>query len=161
MDCPCGSGQTLADCCQPIIAGERAAASAEALMRARYSAYTQVEVDFLVASLHPDQREEHDPEHMRAWAESADWHGLEILATEAGGPDDDAGTVEFVAAYSYEGELERHHERASFTRHEGDWYFVAGEKVIARPFVREQPKVGRNEPCICGSGRKYKRCCGA
>ncbi|RPH65900.1 MAG: hypothetical protein EHM83_05270, partial [Burkholderiales bacterium] len=26
---------------------------------------------------------------------------------------------------------------------------------------REQPKLGRNEPCPCGSGRKYKACCGA
>jgi preprotein translocase subunit SecA len=27
-------------------------------------------------------------------------------------------------------------------------------------FVRNQPKVGRNEPCPCGSGRKYKQCHG-
>jgi hypothetical protein len=30
----------------------------------------------------------------------------------------------------------------------------------ARPIVREEPKVGRNAPCPCGSGRKYKKCCG-
>jgi len=29
------------------------------------------------------------------------------------------------------------------------------------PCVRERQKVGRNDPCPCGSGRKYKRCCGA
>jgi len=28
------------------------------------------------------------------------------------------------------------------------------------PIVRETPKVGRNEPCPCGSGKKYKKCCG-
>lgn len=28
------------------------------------------------------------------------------------------------------------------------------------PVVRENPKVGRNDPCPCGSGRKYKKCCG-
>jgi uncharacterized protein YchJ len=27
--------------------------------------------------------------------------------------------------------------------------------------VREQPKVGRNEPCVCGSGKKFKKCCGS
>ena len=27
-------------------------------------------------------------------------------------------------------------------------------------FKREQPKVGRNDPCPCGSGKKYKHCCG-
>ena len=28
------------------------------------------------------------------------------------------------------------------------------------PYVRMQPKVGRNDPCPCGSGKKYKKCCG-
>lgn len=32
---------------------------------------------------------------------------------------------------------------------------------LALPFVREQPKVGRNDPCPCGSGKKFKKCCGA
>jgi uncharacterized protein YecA (UPF0149 family) len=32
--------------------------------------------------------------------------------------------------------------------------------VKAQPVVREAPKVGRNEPCPCGSGKKYKKCCG-
>ena len=32
------------------------------------------------------------------------------------------------------------------------------EKVVT--FRRQQPKVGRNDPCPCGSGRKHKRCCG-
>jgi len=26
--------------------------------------------------------------------------------------------------------------------------------------VRDQPKIGRNDPCTCGSGKKYKKCCG-
>jgi uncharacterized protein YecA (UPF0149 family) len=29
------------------------------------------------------------------------------------------------------------------------------------PIVRKGDKVGRNDPCPCGSGRKYKKCCGA
>jgi hypothetical protein len=33
------------------------------------------------------------------------------------------------------------------------------EYVAPQPFVRE-PKVGRNDPCPCGSGKKYKKCCG-
>ena len=35
-----------------------------------------------------------------------------------------------------------------------------GAKVV-KPIVREAPKVGRNDPCPCGSGRKYKKCHGA
>ena len=28
-----------------------------------------------------------------------------------------------------------------------------------RPYEKEFPKIGRNEPCPCGSGLKYKKCC--
>ena len=28
------------------------------------------------------------------------------------------------------------------------------------PIIRDIPKVGRNDPCICGNGRKFKKCCG-
>ncbi len=39
---------------------------------------------------------------------------------------------------------------------------AAGEEALKHtPFVREQPKIGPNEPCTCGSGRKYKKCHGA
>ncbi len=32
---------------------------------------------------------------------------------------------------------------------------------VPQPYVRDQPKVGRNEPCVCGSGKKFKKCCGS
>ena len=35
------------------------------------------------------------------------------------------------------------------------------EEEKVQPYVREQPKIGRNDPCPCGSGKKYKKCCGA
>jgi len=35
-----------------------------------------------------------------------------------------------------------------------------GDEIISEPIVRTSPKVGRNEPCPCGSGKKYKKCCG-
>jgi SEC-C motif domain protein len=159
MDCPCGSGLAHEACCQPIIADPTQAATAEALMRARYTAYTLVETDFLLESLHPDHRQEHDAEGVRTWAADSQWHGLEILATDQGGPDDETGTVEFACEYTHAEERRRHHEEASFARQGGRWYFVEGEVVRARPFVRSEPKHGRNDPCPCGSGRKYKKCC--
>ena len=36
-----------------------------------------------------------------------------------------------------------------------------GEKPKKKPVKRAEPKVGRNDPCHCGSGKKYKKCCGA
>ncbi len=161
MDCPCGSGQTYEECCQPVIAGEAAAATAEALMRARYSAYVTEEIDFLLESLHPDHRQEHDAEAVRTWAAESDWHGLQILDTEAGGPEDDTGRVEFACEYTFQDEDHVHHEVGHFARHQGRWYFVEGDAVRPQPFRREEPKVGRNDPCPCGSGKKFKKCCGA
>ena len=47
-------------------------------------------------------------------------------------------------------------------RHSGSSDSAAAKRAAAKkPFVREQPKVGRNEPCPCGSGKKYKHCHGA
>ncbi|MEZ4387846.1 MAG: YchJ family protein [Candidatus Krumholzibacteriia bacterium] len=160
MSCPCGSGKSLEACCAPIIAGEQPAATAEALMRARYTAYTQAAVDFLLGSLHPDHREDHDEDGVREWAENSTWHGLEIIRTESGGEDDDLGLVEFACEYTYDDAQRRHHELASFARHDGAWYFVEGSPVKTQPYVREEPKIGRNDPCPCGSGKKFKKCCG-
>lgn len=160
MICPCGSEKEYAACCEPIIKGEAAAGTAEQLMRARYTAYTQVEMDFLQESLHPDKREGNDPEGARDWAENSQWHSLEIVATEEGGPDDAEGTVEFIASYTYQGEDQQYHEVASFVREDDRWYFTEGKPAVRKPVVRSEPKVGRNDPCSCGSGKKFKRCCG-
>lgn len=39
------------------------------------------------------------------------------------------------------------------------WDFLDDDEKATLPFVRAQPKVGRNDPCPCGSGKKYKKCC--
>lgn len=161
MKCPCGSDLTYAECCEPIIKGTRLAATAEELMRARYTSYTQVEMEFLQSSLHPDHRRDNDDLGAREWAENSTWHGLEIIATEAGGPDDDTGQVEFVATYTTEGDEQAYREVAEFDRLDGRWYFREGKPPVRHPVVREEPKIGRNDPCSCGSGRKYKKCCGS
>jgi SEC-C motif-containing protein len=158
--CPCGSNLEYDACCGPILRGEQPAPTAEALMRARYSAFVNVDVDFLSQSLHPDHREDHDANATRRWAESADWRGLEIVATAAGGDGDDEGEVEFIASYKEKGILQRYHERSRFRRHDGRWYFVDGELVLPRTEVHKTPKVGRNDSCPCGSGKKFKKCCG-
>jgi preprotein translocase subunit SecA len=46
---------------------------------------------------------------------------------------------------------------------EGFMNFGAGQKRVVRTAApkKNPPKVGRNDPCPCGSGKKYKKCCGA
>lgn len=156
--CPCGTGKSFGDCCEPLITGARAALTAEELMRSRYSAYATVATGYIFETTHPDHRADFDEKGTRQWAESSQWEGLEIVATQAGGPDDIKGKVEFIARYR-DGEVHRtHHELADFAKLDGAWYFVDGAGVKPRPAT--STKVGRNDPCTCGSGQKYKKCCG-
>ena len=159
MTCPCGSGRGYDACCGPFIKGDRTAPTAEALMRSRYSAYARHDLDYLWKTLHPRARKGHDPESTRDWSRSSRWLGLEILATEAGGADDSRGTVEFIARYHRDGTDQQHHEVSTFRKDDGKWFFEDGKVIGGQPEVRESPKVGRNDPCPCGSGKKYKKCC--
>ncbi len=158
--CPCGSGSQFTECCEPIMQGIRAAETPEQLMRARYSAYATAHVDFLHDSLHPDSRKDFDAEGTRKWAAESEWQNLEIVNSAVGTPDADSGTVEFIATFAQQGSELKHHEVSRFQKKDGSWYLVDGKTVGPKPITREAPKVGRNEPCPCGSGRKHKKCCG-
>lgn len=157
-DCPCGSNADYKDCCGAIISGSRPADTAEQLMRARYAAYVEVETDFLFESTHPDHRKGYDHEGTREWAEKSEWLGLEIVGTGLGRKEDETGEVEFIARFREKGALRVHHELAHFERRDGRWFFTEGAMVKPRPLSVE--KIGRNDPCPCGSGLKYKKCCG-
>ena len=159
MSCVCGQEPSTEACCGRYIKGDQSAPTPEALMRSRYAAYVLEEIDYLEHSHHPDKRHEMDRDGAIQWSASAEWLGLDILATEAGETDDE-GIVEFNAKYQVDDKLINHRERALFKRHKGRWYYFDGDMIKATPMVRQGPKVGRNEPCPCGSGKKYKKCCG-
>ncbi|MEI8356421.1 MAG: YchJ family protein [Deltaproteobacteria bacterium] len=158
--CPCGSTRTYEDCCGMLISGKAPALTADQVMRARYSAYVKVELDYLFSSTHPHHRQGYDHKGTRLWAENSQWDGLEILDAKGGGPADSEGKVEFIASYREKGLKREYHELANFKKEEGRWYFTEGKSVGPKPIVRTEPKVGRNDPCPCGSGKKNKKCCG-
>ena len=157
--CHCGSGKAHADCCGPILAGAPAP-TAEALMRSRYSAYLERNYSHLRRSLSAEQQADYSEQDAREWAESAEWLGLEITATEGGGETDQEGTVDFVARFRISGEERKHVEKARFIREDGRWVYAGQIVPKTEPVRREAPKVGRNDPCPCGSGKKYKKCHG-
>ncbi|HJV66735.1 MAG TPA: YchJ family protein [Geomonas sp.] len=158
--CPCGSGLAYTECCEPIIRGVRPAETAEALMRSRYSAYVKVETDYIFETTHPKHREGYDHAGTKEWAENAEWDSLEIISTKDGGKDDTVGEVEFIARFAEKGKPMVHHERAQFKKEKDAWLFTDGKPAGQgqQPIVSN--KIGRNEPCPCGSGQKYKKCCG-
>ena len=158
--CPCNSGLPYASCCEPLIKGVTAAPGPEALMRARYSAFTHQEMPYLLETLHPGQRSDYDEEGAAKWARESDWTGLEIINVKGNPATENTGSVEFKASYRRNDEKLEHHELAEFRKSNGTWYFFDGKMVTAGQYRREAPKVGRNDPCPCGSGKKFKKCCG-
>jgi SEC-C motif domain protein len=128
-------------------------------MRSRYAAFVTGEVEYLKTTHDPETREEFDEDSTRQWATQAEWDRFEVVRTEAGGAGDATGIVEFKAHYSVQGSPIEHHEVSEFRREGEVWYFRDG-KEIPVTVRRDAPKVGRNDPCLCGSGKKFKKCCG-
>lgn len=116
--CPCGSGEPFGSCCLAVHRGERPAANAEQLMRARYSAYAVGDLDFVWRSWHPSSR----PAVLTPDG-GVTWTGLEIVDTVDGGPEDQTGEVEFRAHYAG-GVL---HERSRFAVRARRWFYVDGD----------------------------------
>ncbi len=157
--CPCGSGKTFNACCEPYILGKNNPPTAEALMRSRYSAYATQAIDYIIDTCISDGKRDIDREQTRRWSADSTWLGLKILSSTKGGPNDSEGTVEFIASSRMNGLRDDHRENASFKKVDGKWMYDDGS-ITPTTIVRDNPKQGRNEPCACGSGRKYKHCCG-
>jgi len=128
-------------------------------MRARYSAHVTANISFIERTIHSSALADFNRENARKWAEESQWHGLEILNVTGGKEEDTEGTVEFIATYSQKDERIEHHEISTFGKEAGTWTFVDG-RIVNLPFRREESKIGRNDPCPCGSGKKFKKCCG-
>lgn len=123
-------------------------------MRSRYTAYVLRDAAYLLRSWHPSSR----PGHLSLEADGTAWDGLEILRCSQGGVTDTSGEVEFIACFRQDGRAQRMREVSRFEKEQGRWYYRDG-KVDASALRQSKP--GRNEPCLCGSGRKFKKCCGA
>jgi SEC-C motif-containing protein len=148
--CPCGSGLGFTECCGGILAGSVLPATAAALMRSRYTAYALSDAAYLLKSWHPQTR----PAALDFSGDDSEWLGLTLLRVEAGGADDSEGLVEFVAAYRTDGKIRQLREISRFVKQVGRWFYLSGD-------ILPEPKLGRNDPCPCGSGKKLKKCCGS
>ncbi|WP_142032532.1 YchJ family protein [Arthrobacter sp. SLBN-112] len=118
----CLSGEPYVQCCGRFHSGQALAATAEQLMRSRYSAFVLLDEDYLLRTHHPSTAPaglDLDP--------AMQWRRLDILATSGGGPFDTAGTVEFKAYYRHGRERAVLHENSRFVREHGRWLYVDGD----------------------------------
>ncbi|WP_034915206.1 YchJ family protein [Erwinia sp. 9145] len=147
--CPCCSGLEYSLCCQPYLNGLAVPPDPEALMRSRYTAYATHNTDWLIATWHPSCHAENFRGELERSFANTKWLSLQIIEAKKPG-DYSEGFVSFFARFS-----ENHgegfiHERSRFLREEQRWYYIDG--IV--------PETGRNDRCPCGSGKKFKKCCG-
>lgn len=122
IECSCGSGKPDAECCTRYLAGGEPAPTAEALMRSRYTAYTLLREDYLLATWHPSAR----PAALGLAEDTpTKWLGLEVKRHEQ--PDAEHAIVEFVARYKVNGRAHRLHEVSRFVREGGQWFYLDGD----------------------------------
>lgn len=180
MTCPCGSGRAYDQCCGRYISGAELPSTAVALMRSRYTAFTRGEYAYIGKTFTPQSEAAAHAKGAEDWAKSGTFKRLEVIGTHLGGPRDKTGIVEFVATYTQDGIGWDHHETSHFEKDEkGQWFYAGGDGHRHREgethhhhghhhhhdhaghtVRREGPKVGRNDACPCGSGKKYKKCHG-
>ena len=122
--CPCGSELELSACCDRFLSGDSLPASAEELMRSRYSAFVLQNETYLLGTWHSDTR----PSRVRFDSEQR-WLGLRIRETEQGAAGNSIGYVEFVARFKINGKGHRLHERSRFEWLQDRWYYRDGQHL--------------------------------
>jgi len=125
MFCSCGSGKLFANCCGPFLAGKAFAATAEQLMRSRYTAYTKADIAYIIKTQDAERFADFDVNSAKAWAQHSLWKGLKVLKVVKGSENDNMGVVEFEARYEENGERMAIHEVSHFARNEhGQWIYI-------------------------------------
>lgn len=147
--CPCCSGKQYSLCCEPFLKGNQTPATAEQLMRSRYSAYAKQDAAYLVSTWHPAKRESTLAGLLSESFPGTEWLSLNVTRCIIGSHDNEA-FVTFFARYREKNSINALYECSRFLREDQRWYYVDGTA----------PELGRNDRCPCGSDKKYKKCCG-
>ena len=149
QQCPCGSGQSYDDCCGRYHSNKALPETAEQLMRSRYCAFVLKLDQYLINTRHPGKRQQDTIAQLQHTFANTIWLGLEILSKEKGTRADKDGFVSFAASYKDNNGEDVLYERSCFHKEGDQWYYVEGNFDL-----------GRNDPCWCGSGKKFKKCHG-
>lgn len=122
-------------------------------MRSRYTAHVRHDAGYLMRTTHPSTRGKHNEQKVREWASSVAWRRLDILDRQKGRGKDEEGIVEFQAWFIDDEGLQCLRERSRFLKEGPAWFYVDGQHFA-------KPKMDGFALCPCGSGDRYKDCCG-
>lgn len=155
--CICGSGLESTQCCILFTSNEHSPTTALQLMRSRYYSFATGNANYLNNTSIQKQNEK----DLTEWANSNQWKSLEIVDKSKGEETDITGTVTFKVLYTNDKKQQiQHIEKSTFVKHEQQWMYNTGEVDVKILPNTNQIIVGRNDLCTCGSGKKYKKCCG-
>lgn len=158
MKCPCGSIKNFDECCEPLLKKQTHAETAEQLLRSRYTAFTQNDMNYLLSTHAPKTRSKLDLNETTQWARQSKWLGLQIINQYQG--TDQKCQIEFKAHYQIgDTPPDVHHELSTFEKLNNRWFFVDGKDPKLNRPAQIKATASRNQLCPCGSGKKYKRCC--
>jgi SEC-C motif-containing protein len=148
--CYCTLPEPFEQCCAPFINGTQHPTTAEQLMRSRYSAYCQKNAEYIRATYASSQQQYHSIEDILLFAQSVQFINLEIITTSETLEDN---YVEFKATYIADNKICMLHEKSRFIKESEHWKYLDGD-IYPTPEL----KLGRNDNCPCGSGKKFKKC---
>ncbi len=149
MNCPCNPKQRYELCCQPFHQGKSFPDTAEQLMRSRYSAFVLGEIDYIIETTIPAQQQFLNKQEITEWSRQTQWHKLQIN-NHTPNIGKRHASVDFEAFFITDDGMQSHREHSTFVTIENRWYFIDPVRT----------GVTNKQPCICGSGEKFKHCCG-
>ncbi len=129
MNCPCNSGKSYNECCQHFISGKQLPQTPEQLMRSRYTAFTQANIDYIQQTMIGAALKNFDAKQTALWAKQANWLGLMVVKAKPGEIADKQGFVEFIARFREQGTLQKIHELSEFHCIDGRWFYVNGRHL--------------------------------
>lgn len=148
MDCYCGLGNPYAVCCQPYHDGTPTP-TAEHLMRSRFGSFYLKNVDYIIATTAPSQQDRLDKPALQAWADGMNWTRLDVISHNKIGKRH--AQVHFKAYFDNGDGEQVHDELSAFVKIGERWYFLDSTVPVT---------LTNTQPCLCGSGEKFKACCG-
>ncbi len=154
--CPCGSQKSFEQCCELFIEKKEAPKTPEQLMRSRYTAYSLAKIDYIKNTMKGKPLINFNESEVKQWASNVTWTGLKIIQSYM--ETAEKGFVEFKALFRENSQLKNIHEISEFHLEENQWFYVDGNQPKLPVKKNIKPKISRNSPCPCGSGKKFKNC---
>jgi len=122
-------------------------------MRSRFTAYVIEDYPYILQTYTSEQRAKLTVSQLADSAQDTQWLSLQVIAHH---PQSNTAQVEFKGYYQIGQQYYVIHELSYFVFVENKWFYTTG--LIQKDSGEFSPQ--RNSPCLCASGKKFKKCCG-